>query len=152
MDRFQHGRIGFISVHQRIDPIARQQGPLDHTPNDPGQHLDMPAVIRQMARQLFRQTFGMRGLCPVPIEVPSQQRGLMANAIDSEDEVHDRPGQGHEPNETHPRDGRARITLIENRVPGRQHREKQPKSDRGDVPGVEHQITNSYGHCGLLLR
>jgi hypothetical protein len=89
LDRFQHGRIGFISVHQRIDPIALQQGSLYHTPNDPSQHLEMPHVIRQMALQLFRKTFELRGMCPVPLKVTSQQSGLMADAIDSEDKVHD---------------------------------------------------------------
>ena len=81
----------------------------------------MPCVIRQMALQVFRQTFGLGGLCPVPLKVPSQQSGLMANAIDSEDKVHDSPGQGHEPDEAHPRDGGARITLVEDRVPSCQH-------------------------------
>ena len=71
----------------------------------------MPSVIRQMALQLFRQTFCLCLLCPVPFKVSSQQSRLMANAIASEDEVNDRPDQGHEPNETHPRDGGARITL-----------------------------------------
>jgi len=69
LDCFQHGRIGFISVHQRIDPIARQQRSFYHTPNDSSQHLEMLSVIRQMALQLFRQTFGLRGLCPVPLKV-----------------------------------------------------------------------------------
>jgi len=75
----------------------------------------------------------------------------MANAIDSEDKVHDSPDQGHEPNETHPRDGGARITFVENRVPGRQHREKQPKPDGSDVPHVVHQITKGLCHRGLSL-
>ena len=102
LDRLQHGRISFISVHQRINPIARQQGAIDHAPNDPSQHLQMPCAIRQMALQLFRKTFGLRGLGPVPLKVSSQQSGLVANAIHSEDEVHDSPDQGHEPNEAHP--------------------------------------------------
>jgi hypothetical protein len=152
LDRFQHGRIGFISVHQRIDPIARQQGSLYHTPNDPSQHLKILSVIRQMTLQLFGQTFGLCGLCPVAFKVPSQQSGLMANAIDSEDEVHDSPDQGHEPNETYPRDGGTRITFFENRVPSRQHRENQPKSDCSDVPDVVRQITKGRRHCGLSLR
>jgi hypothetical protein len=76
----------------------------------------------------------------------------MANAIQAEEEVHDSPEQGHEPNETHPRDGGARIALVENRVPSRQHREKQPKSDGSDVPDVVHQITNGHRHYGLSLR
>jgi hypothetical protein len=146
LDRFQHGRKGFISVHQRIDPIAWQQGSLDHTPNDPGQHLEMPSVIRQMALQLVRQTFGLCGLRPVPLKVPSQQSGLMANAIDSEDKVHDSPDQGHEPNETHPRDGGARLTLMKNRVPSRQHREKKSKSDGSNAPDVVHKIINGHRH------
>ena len=76
----------------------------------------------------------------------------MSNAVDSEDEVQDRTDQGHEPNETYPRDGGARITLVENYVSGRQHREKQPKSDGSDVPDLKHQITNSYRHYGLPLK
>ena len=70
----------------------------------------------------------------------------MANAIDSEDEVHDSPDQGHEPNETHPRDGGARITLVENRVSSRQHREKKSKSDGGNAPDVVHKIINGHRH------
>jgi hypothetical protein len=94
LDRFLHSRIGFISVHQRIDPIARQQGSIYYSPNDPRQHLEMFSVIRQMALQLFRQACGLRGLCPVPLKVPSQQSGLMANAIDSEDEYMTAPTRG----------------------------------------------------------
>ncbi len=152
LDRFQHGRIGFISVHQRIDPIARQQRSLYHTFNDPSQHLEIPSVIRQMALQVFRQTFGLCGLRPVPLKVSAQQSGLMANTIDSENEVHDSPDQGHEPNESHPCHGGTRITLGENRVPSHQHREKQSKPDGSDVPEVVYQITNVYRHCGLFLR
>jgi hypothetical protein len=51
----------------------------------------MPSVIRQMVLQLVRKTFGLRGFSPVPLKVPSQKSGLMANAIDSENEVHDSP-------------------------------------------------------------
>ena len=64
LDRLQHGRIGFISVHQRIDPIARQQGSLHHTPNDPSQHLEMPSVIRQMALQLVPADIRVARLAP----------------------------------------------------------------------------------------
>jgi hypothetical protein len=152
LDCFQHGRIGFLSVDQRIDPIAPQQGSLYHTPNDPSQHLEMPSVIRQVALQFFRQTFGLRGLRPVSLQVLSQQSGPMANAIQAEEEVHDSPDQGHEPNETHPRDGGARVTFVENRVPSRQPSEKQPQSDGSDVPGVVQQIPNSHRHCYLSLR
>jgi hypothetical protein len=111
----------------------------------------MPSVIRQMTLQVFGQTFWLRRLCPVPLKVPSQQSGLMANAIDSEHEVHDSPDQGHEPNKPYPRDGGTRIALVENRVPSRQHREKQPKSDGSDVPDVVCQITNGRRHCSLFL-
>lgn len=38
-------------VQQRIDPIARQQGSIYYTSNDPRQHLEMFSVIRQLALQ-----------------------------------------------------------------------------------------------------
>ena len=66
-DRFQHGRIGLITVHQRVNPIASQQGSPHYAPDDTSQHHQMPLVARQMALQLLRQTFGLRGFRPVPI-------------------------------------------------------------------------------------
>lgn len=54
----------------------------------------------------------------------------------------------HKPEEPHRCDGGARITLVEGRTPGCQHREKQPKSAGSDVPDVP-QIENGRRHYGL---
>ena len=67
----------------------------------------------------------------------------MANSIDSENEVQDRPDQGHEPDEPHPCQRGAGIALVENHVPRRQRRKEQPKSDDGDVPGFVHQVPST---------
>jgi hypothetical protein len=75
----------------------------------------------------------------------------MPDAIGSEDEVKDRPDQVQEPDETHPCDGVARITLVADRMPGCQHREKQPKSDDSDVPDMP-KMENGQHHYGLSRR
>ena len=75
----------------------------------------------------------------------------MANAIHSEDEVKDSSDQGHEPRQSHPGDCGVRITLVQNHVPRRHHREQQPKPDGSDVPAVVHEITNGYCHCGFVI-
>jgi len=65
-----------------------------------------------MALQFLRRTCG----APFALRVPLQRSGLMPDAIGSEDEVKDRPDQGHEPDETQPCDGGTRITLVEARM------------------------------------
>ena len=106
----------------------------------------------QMVQQLFRQAFGVDGLRPVPLEAASQQSGFMTDTIDSEDEVHDRAGQGHQPDETHPRDGCPGITLVKNHMPSRQHREEQTKAQGGDMPDVVHQIIHVHRHVAYFFR
>ncbi len=76
----------------------------------------------------------------------------MTKAIDSEDEVQDSSDQGRKPNEAHPCDGRARITLMEDRVPSRRYGEKQPESNDGDVPEVMREMTSGRRHHGPSLR
>ncbi|GEM_PF-2071913 len=111
----------------------------------------MGSVPGQMTRQFVGQTFGLCDLSTVTFQVAPQLGGLVADAVDSEDEVEHRPDEGHEPDETDPRDGGARITFFENRVRGRQHGEKQSKKNDSDVPDLLHKTAQRHDHCGPPL-
>ena len=122
LDRLQHRREGLIPVNERLDPVARQQWPLHHAAHHSHQHVEVPGVAGQMAMQLLRRTFGLRLVGAVAFEVAPQQDRLAANPVHPEDEVERRARQRHQPDEAHPRDGRARIPLVEDGVGRGRHR------------------------------
>ncbi len=135
-DGLEHRREGFLAVEQRLDSIAREQRPLDHSAHHPRQQVEVAGVAGQVAVQLLRRAGGLRLVGVVAFEAAPQQDGLAADAIDSQDEVERRPGQRHQPDEANPRNSRARVPLVEDRVPGGHQRQQHVQANQRDFPDV----------------
>jgi len=135
-DRLEHGRKSRVPVHQGLDPVARQQRPLDHALDHAGQHLEVPRLGRQMAVQLLRQTSRLGRQRAVAVQVRAQRRGPPPDAVDAKDEIEQRARQRHQPNAPEPPDSRARIALVENHVSRRHGRQHQGKAGQDEVPDL----------------
>ncbi len=135
LDGLQHRREGFVAVYERLDPVARQQGTLDHPTHHPREHIEVAGVAGQMAVQFLRRTRGLRLMSAVAFEAAPQQDGLAAEPVDPKNEVEHRPCQGHQPDEAHPGDSRARIPLVKDGVSRGHERDEQRESSKKDMPG-----------------
>ena len=91
LNRFQHRRERLVSIHERLDPVPRQQRPLHHAAYHPNQHVQVPGVPGQVAMQFLRRTIRLRLVGAESLEAVPQLDGLPANPVHSKDEVQRRP-------------------------------------------------------------